>query len=458
MLQSLKSIGCFFENAVKVPALLTERLADPRARRRVGKRIFTDCLLVFVLYAVGGLLLWRQGVALPLWWAWLLVAADAGLVCLLELMSASPFLLRLVLAIQVGGQLCQAGLGASLKTVYIRQAVFMVAILLGLVVFYLLSHLPAWTIMWGNTVVSVLVYALLLTTPAKNGSHLAFHGIAVTELVPRTMGIISITYALTQPQKSDTQRLRNGFMILLVHCAALAIANDLAPALLLCITFLATAVLTQRSVRPLTFVCCMGGAGGCVAWSLITALHGKINLLGMIYTKVTNRVTAVFHAEQLDPAGAGYQSNQALRQLYRCNWITASDFPALHLPEADTDYVLISAARLFGLWIILAIMVGWALVLIITLLKSRNLIGFHSMLACSAALMLTAQAILNVAMCCNLFATMGVTLPLWSRGNSSLLTTGLLLSFLLAATSGVQPATAVEMTEDGIFTTEEVFE
>ncbi len=172
---------------------------------------------------------------------------------------------------------------------------------------------------------------------------------------------------------------------------------------------------------------------------------GGVGLLGILaplfwffvlqdYQK--NRILSAFHPE-LDPSGAGYhviQSKLAVGsgRLFGTGLYKGSSQVNNLLPERHTDFIYSAICEELG-------MVGGVLViLLLTLLifrclyiglNARNPLGTHICVGVSA--MLIFQVFENIGMCLGLFPVTGITLPFYSYGGSSMVTTLLAVGLVL---------------------------
>lgn len=447
------NLGTFSSNMFRLVPFLARRLKLPH----VQKRFRIDALLVAAECVLGTLWLHGKGVQLPLWWAAVPAAALIAMVTVLEVLSTDRMILFVAAEIWLIGLFLQAALGMPVHALWLRQAVMLAAALAGLGLYYLLAYLPAGLLFWGSTAGSAVLYLIALLQPTKNGTHLTIGSFAVTEILPR-LAIIPIVRALTQPRRTDGQRLASAVGIAAVHCIFLTLCNDLGPAIILCCVLFATAVLTQKDVRPLLSLVCFGVAGGTLSLLMVQLLAGRVSLAAKIYRKLTLRMQAVTTPGMLDPQAEGFQTAQAQKALYRADFWGGSRFGKVFVPAEKTDYIVVALVNQMGFAAALCVMLLFILLVILTLMKTRQLsAGFHSVLACSAAVCITVQALLNESMACGILPGVGVTLPWLSLGNSSVAITAVFMAFLCAGVSGAEPSEKILVTDDDVYTMEEVF-
>lgn len=149
-----------------------------------------------------------------------------------------------------------------------------------------------------------------------------------------------------------------------------------------------------------------------------------------------NRILTLFHPER-DPAGAGYhviQSKIAVGsgQLFGTGLYKGSSQVNNLLPERHTDFIFSVVCEELG-------MIGalTALILLVSIILRCLYIGTHSRnrlgtyIANGVAAMLIFQVFENVGMCLGIFPVTGITLPFFSYGGSSMLTTMLAIGLVL---------------------------
>jgi cell division protein FtsW len=102
-----------------------------------------------------------------------------------------------------------------------------------------------------------------------------------------------------------------------------------------------------------------------------------------------------------------------------------------YLPEAHTDMIFAVIGEELGLWFTLAVVVVFAIIFCAGLAHLRRAPNpFHYLLAAGCVLLLTLQAIVNIAVVTGLFPTKGMSLPFISAGLSNLLMMGGLIGII----------------------------
>jgi cell division protein FtsW len=140
-----------------------------------------------------------------------------------------------------------------------------------------------------------------------------------------------------------------------------------------------------------------------------------------------------------DPFNTGFQLSQALIAFGRGEWfgvgLGSSVQKLFYLPEAHTDFVYAVLAEEFGLIgavliITLYFFVIWRAFLIGETAQQYGRL-FSAYLAYGIGLLIGIQAFINIGVNMGVLPTKGLTLPLISYGNNSLVITVVLVTFLL---------------------------
>lgn len=150
-----------------------------------------------------------------------------------------------------------------------------------------------------------------------------------------------------------------------------------------------------------------------------------------------NRLITAFRPE-LDPTGAGYHAVQSKTavgsgKLFGTGLYKGSSQVGNLLPERHTDFIYSAICEELGM--IGGILVIALLVLLIYRcmhigLNARNALGRH--ICTGVAAMLGFQVFENIGMCIGLFPVTGITLPFYSYGGSSMITTMLAMGLVLS--------------------------
>ena len=148
----------------------------------------------------------------------------------------------------------------------------------------------------------------------------------------------------------------------------------------------------------------------------------------------------------LDPLGVGYQAIQS-RIAIGAGGTTGAGFlqgiqtQTSMLPEKHTDFIFSVAAEEFGLWGALAVLVLLAFMCLRVLavaVRAKDRAGYLICAGVFATLMF--QTVENVGMCLGVLPVVGLTLPLFSYGGSSIvsiyLSIGLVQAVAVRARTG----------------------
>lgn len=149
-----------------------------------------------------------------------------------------------------------------------------------------------------------------------------------------------------------------------------------------------------------------------------------------------NRILTLFQPER-DPAGAGYhviQSKIAVGsgQIFGTGLYKGSSQVNNLLPERHTDFIFSVVCEELGMLGALLALILLVLIILRCLYigtQSRNRLGTY--ISNGVAAMLMFQVFENVGMCLGIFPVTGITLPFFSYGGSSMLTTMLAIGLVL---------------------------
>ncbi|MGO2133301.1 MAG: putative lipid II flippase FtsW [Halomonas sp.] len=142
-----------------------------------------------------------------------------------------------------------------------------------------------------------------------------------------------------------------------------------------------------------------------------------------------------------DQFASGYQLTQALIAFGRGHWVGVglgnSIQKLYYLPEAHTDFVFAVLAEELGLIGAVVVICLFALLVWRAMAVGRRAelagLPFAAYASYGLALMIGAQAFINIAVSSGMLPTKGLTLPLLSYGGSSLLVNCMMVSILVRA-------------------------
>jgi len=172
----------------------------------------------------------------------------------------------------------------------------------------------------------------------------------------------------------------------------------------------------------------------------IWVLTASVSLLGLavISPYRMQRLTSFMDPWQ-DPFNTGFQLSQALIAFGRGEWfgvgLGSSIQKLFYLPEAHTDFVYAVLAEEFGLTgtvfiIVLYFLIVWRAFLIGELAQQSGKL-FSAYLAYGIGLIIGIQAFINIGVNMGVLPTKGLTLPLISYGNNSMVVSCALLACLI---------------------------
>ena len=152
------------------------------------------------------------------------------------------------------------------------------------------------------------------------------------------------------------------------------------------------------------------------------------------------RILAVYDPE-VDPLGYGYHTMQSKITLGSGGVSGSGLFQGVQtqygiLPEKQTDFIFSVAGEelgFFGVAIIIVLLV--ALIIRIVYIARNATDDFGSYVAIGVAAMFFFQAAENIGMCIGLLPVIGITLPLFSYGGSSILTCMLAIGLVMSVNS-----------------------
>ncbi|MDI5936241.1 putative lipid II flippase FtsW [Halomonas kalidii] len=179
-------------------------------------------------------------------------------------------------------------------------------------------------------------------------------------------------------------------------------------------------------------------------WGRFVLLLGLVGLAGF-YVAIAEpyrlaRLTS-FADPWADQFASGYQLTQALIAYGRGHWLGMglgnSVQKLFYLPEAHTDFVFAVLAEELGLFGAIGVVGLFALLIWRALAVGRRAelarLPFAAYLSYGIALVVGAQAFINIAVSTGMLPTKGLTLPLLSYGGSSLLVSTVMMALLLRA-------------------------
>ena len=328
----------------------------------------------------------------------------------------------------------------SLQGAVLKQ---LIAMAIGLCTFFLFTFLNMESAMerFHTVLFLLLLLLLLLLIPfgnddgTGNRSWLSLPGLPFN-LQPAELGKLAFVLLLSRlfARQQTEGTLSRPFSVLktagltLLLCAVIFLASkDMGMVLVYLSIFLILAW-----IAGIHWVWFVGGLGAAAACSVLVWPH--------LPSYIQMRLLVVLD-HSLDPQGKGYQqlrsllaigSGQVSGQGYLQGMQTQSAASAA-LPARHTDFIFSVAGEELGL-----LGSGLILLLLAALLLRCVWIGlraktpFHAFLAFGLGGVLAVQTILNVGMCLYLAPVVGLTLPFFSYGGSSLITLYIAMGMLSA--------------------------
>ena len=330
------------------------------------------------------------------------------------------------------------GSGSFIKIQLLAAAV-------GIIIYLLLSwldldSLSSW---WKYVYVANLLLICTLIffgTGAEETGNRAWIRFGSIGIQPAELGKVLFIVALSGHISALRERLDSPFSIILLTIHAIIpigllyfISSDLGSAIVYVIIFVS--IMFCAGIKLRWFV----GAAGVLAaafpliWKFVLRNDQKM------------RILVVFNPE-LDSLGRGYhaiQSKIALGsgQLFGRGIGGGTQTQFGYLPAKQTDFIFAVAGEELGLVGCLAIMTVLALIIARCLSVTMRSSSFSSYLICSGvSAMLIFQTIENIGMCTGLMPVIGLTLPLFSYGGSSVLAVFMALGLISSARMRARPS------------------
>lgn len=315
-----------------------------------------------------------------------------------------------------------------------------VAMLLGICAYIFMSMVDLEVLMkkWKWLVAFNVVFIGLLLTPfgvggatTGNQAWLKFPGIPF-QIGPAEVVKITFTLLLAKQlewlreEKRDMKSFRSAFSVA-GHTFALmgwyvVISGDMGNALTFFFIFLCMAFAAGFALR--WFVLLFAGAGGGIAAMVL------LDMVPSSMNYMLDRFRVLFD-HSYDSLGVGWQQTRSLLALgsggvfgqgYMNGTQTQSTYQS-SLPYRWTDFIFSVCGEELGMVGCLAIIVLLSAIIARVLMVARNgQTPFQCYVCVGVAAMLIYQTIINIGMCLFVMPTIGVTLPFFSYGGSSLLT------------------------------------
>lgn len=253
--------------------------------------------------------------------------------------------------------------------------------------------------------------------------------------IPVSIGpaeVVKITFVLLlgwqlawlQEEKRDLRSFRSAASVGL-HTVGMCglyfvISGDMGNTLVFFFIFLCMAFVAGFALRWFALVLAGGGAVVTAAW-----------VLDLVPNYMRERIIVLFD-HSYDPLGAGWQQTRSLLALgsggvggqgYLNGTQTQGSY-GTSLPARWTDFVFSACGEELGMIGCLAVIAILLAVIFRVLMVAKSArSNFESYVCVGMASMLIFQMIINIGMCLFVMPTIGITLPFFSYGGSSVVTT-----------------------------------
>ena len=324
-----------------------------------------------------------------------------------------------------------------------------VAMLLGFCMYVLMSMVDIEIVLkkWKWLVLFNLVFIGLLRTPlgvgeqsTGNQAWLKFPGIPF-QIGPAEVVKITFTLLLAKQlawlreEKRDLRSFSAASQVaghtLLLMGWYVVISGDMGNALTFFFIFLCMAFAAGFALRWFALLFLGSGVGFAAAW-----------VLDLIPDYMMDRFRVLLD-HSYDALGVGWQQTRSLMAIgsggifgqgYMNGTQTQSSYPQ-SLPNRWTDFVFSVCGEELGLVGCLAVIILLTAIIIRVLLVAKNAqTSFHCYVCVGMAAMLIYQTVINIGMCLFVMPTIGVTLPFFSYGGSSVVT----LYMAMGVVSGIK--------------------
>ena len=310
-----------------------------------------------------------------------------------------------------------------------------VAMLLGICMYITFSMVDLEVLMkrWKWVLAFNILFILLLRTPlgisrGGNRAWLKFPGIPVN-IGPAE--VVKITFVLLLAKQLEWLReekrdLKSFPSALMVGAHAIGMCG---------FYFLVSGDMGNGLVFLFIFICMAFVAGFALRWFVLlfgggTAAVAAAWKLGIMPDYMQGRFLALFD-HNYDPLGVGWHQNRSLLTLGAGGWFgqgylkgtQTQSADSWSLPGRHTDFIFSVCGEELGLVGCLAVIALLAAIIIRVLLVAKNSqTSFYCCVCVGMASMLIFQTLINIGMCLFIMPTIGITLPFFSYGGSSIVT------------------------------------
>ena len=315
-------------------------------------------------------------------------------------------------------------------------------------IFFSMLDLESITRKWKWLLAFNVVFILLLRTPLGVAGNTGNRAWLKFPLIPFQIGpaeVVKITFVLLLAkqiewlweEKEDLKSFRSAFFVAghtLGICALyFLVSHDMGNGLVFLFIFLCMAFVAGFALR--WFFLLFAGAGGVLAAVLL------LDLVPSNMKYMLNRFLVLFD-HSFDPQGVGYQQTRSLLAigsggLYGRGYLRGSltQSGSWSLPAKQTDLIFSVTGEELGFVGCVIIMVLLAAIIFrVLLVAKRAKTPFYRYVCVGMASILIFQTVINIGMCLFVMPTIGITLPFFSYGGSSIVT----LYMAMGVVSGIK--------------------
>ena len=315
-------------------------------------------------------------------------------------------------------------------------------------IFFSMLDLESITRKWKWLLAFNVVFILLLRTPlgvAGNTGNVAWLKFPDIPFQIGPAEVVKITFVLLLAkqiewlweEKEDLKSFRSAFFVAghtLGICALyFLVSHDMGNGLVFLFIFLCMAFVAGFALR--WFFLLFAGAGGVLAAVLL------LDLVPSNMKYMLNRFLVLFD-HSFDPQGVGYQQTRSLLAigsggLYGRGYLRGSltQSGSWSLPAKQTDLIFSVTGEELGFVGCVIIMVLLAAIIFrVLLVAKRAKTPFYRYVCVGMASILIFQTVINIGMCLFVMPTIGITLPFFSYGGSSIVT----LYMAMGVVSGIK--------------------
>ena len=321
----------------------------------------------------------------------------------------------------------------------------LVATIAGIFLYLMLSWLDLdsvsswWKYVYIANLLLICSLAIFGTGAEETGNR-AWIRFGSVGIQPAELGKILFIIALSGHINSLHDRLSSPLSVILLGIHALipvgflyAVSSDLGSALVYMVIFIAMLFCAGVKLRWFVGAFAALGAASPLIWKFFLREDQKM------------RVLVVFNPE-LDPLGRGYHAIQSKiaigsGQLWGRGLGEGTQTQLGYLPAKQTDFIFSVAGEELGFIGCLAIIAILALIIARCITMTMRSSSFPSYLICTGvSAMLIAQTVENIGMCTGIMPVIGLTLPLFSYGGSSVLAVYMALGLISSARMRARPS------------------